>query len=259
MRFKKDILKVLSCAVTMAVMAAVLMTGCGEGGEAPASPAESNSTAGSSASSASDSSSSSSDSSSNSAGSSSSSSSTNTANKATKLLLYTTGNVDADYVTDMDGYATHYRCAVSGNDVYSVNYQDSGEAYITVLKKGDNYYVIDGNYATKTTNSVIKNYLNSAKTGCNFPTSAEIATMTTGTYEVNGKEYYAEIQKKNVYGNQVRYIYCFEGNVLKYRVVEGLYYTTDKRPVKETITYNSISTKVSENLFDLSNYSVLEN
>ena len=83
--------------------------------------------------------------------------------------------------------------------------------------------------------------------------------MTTGTYEVNGKEYYAEIQKKNVYGNQVRYIYCFDGNVLKYRVVEGLYYTTNKEPVKNIITYNSISTKVNENLFDLSKYSILEN
>ena len=61
---------------------------------------------------------------------------------------------------------------------------------------------------------------------------------------MNGKEYYAEIQKKNVYGNQVRYIYCFDGNVLKYRVVEGLYYTTDMKPIKNIITYNSISTKV---------------
>jgi hypothetical protein len=107
--------------------------------------------------------------------------------------------------------------------------------------------------------SMVKTYLNSAKTGCNFPTAAEIATMTTGTYEVNGKEYYAEIQKKNVYGNQVRYIYCFDGNVLKYRVVEGLYYTTDMKPIKNIITYNSISTKVNENLFDLSKYSILEN
>lgn len=115
------------------------------------------------------------------------------------------------------------------------------------------------NKATKTTESMVKTYLNSAKTGCNFPTAAEIATMTTGTYEVNGKEYYAEIQKKNVYGNQVRYIYCFDGNVLKYRVVEGLYYTTDMKPVKNIITYNSISTKVNENLFDLSKYSILEN
>ena len=139
------------------------------------------------------------------------------------------------------------------------NYQDSGEAYITVLKKGDDYYMIEGNCATKTTESMVKTYLNSAKTGCNFPTAAEIATMTTGTYEVNGKEYYAEIQKKNVYGNQVRYIYCFDGNVLKYRVVEGLYYTTDMKPIKNIITYNSISTKVNENLFDLSKYSILEN
>ena len=159
----------------------------------------------------------------------------------------------------MDGYVTHYRCAVRGDDIYSVNYQNSGEAYITVLKKGDDYYMIEGNCATKTTESMIKTYLNSAKTGCNFPTAAEIATMTTGTYEVNGKEYYAEIQKKNVYGNQVRYIYCFDGNVLKYRVVEGLYYTTDMKPVKNIITYNSISTKVNEDLFDLSKYSILEN
>lgn len=159
----------------------------------------------------------------------------------------------------MDGYVTHYRCAVRGDDIYSVNYQDSGEAYITGLKKGDDYYMIEGNCATKTTESMVKTYLNSAKTGCNFPTAAEIATMTTGTYEVNGKEYYAEIQKKNVYGNQVRYIYCFDGNVLKYRVVEGLYYTTDMKPIKNIITYNSISTKVNENLFDLSKYSILEN
>ena len=174
-------------------------------------------------------------------------------------VLNAPGTIDADYVDDMDGYVTHYRCAVRGDDIYSVNYQNSGEAYITVLKKGDDYYMIEGNCATKTTESMVKTYLNSAKTGCNFPTAAEIATMTTGTYEVNGKEYYAEIQKKNVYGNQVRYIYCFDGNVLKYRVVEGLYYTTDMKPVKNIITYNSISTKVNENLFDLSKYSILEN
>ena len=229
MRLKKNVLRLLSCVAVMAAMVMLLLTGCDGGGEAPSSPAESNSTAGSNASS-------SSAASSESSSSSGSSSSTNTANKATKLLLYTTGTIDADYVDDMDGYVTHYRCAVRGDDIYSVNYQDSGEAYITVLKKGDDYYMIEGNCATKTTES-----------------------MTTGTYEVNGKEYYAEIQKKNVYGNQVRYIYCFDGNVLKYRVVEGLYYTTDMKPIKNIITYNSISTKVNENLFDLSKYSILEN
>ena len=31
------------------------------------------------------------------------------------------------------------------------------------------------------------------------------------------------------------------------------------KPVKNIITYNSISTKVNENLFDLSKYSILEN
>lgn len=224
MRLKKNVLRLLSCVAVMAAMVMLLLTGCDGGGEAPSSPAESNSTAGSNASS-------SSAASSESSSSSGSSSSTNTANKATKLLLYTTGTIDADYVDDMDGYVTHYRCAVRGDDIYSVNYQDSGEVYITVLKKGDDYYMIEGN----------------------------CATMTTGTYEVNGKEYYAEIQKKNVYGNQVRYIYCFDGNVLKYRVVEGLYYTTDMKPVKNIITYNSISTKVNEDLFDLSKYSILEN
>lgn len=252
MRLKKNVLRLLSCVAVMAAMVMLLLTGCDGGGEAPSSPAESNGTAGSNASS-------SSAASSESSSSSGSSSSTNTANKATKLLLYTTGTIDADYVDDMEGYVTHYRCAVRGDDIYSVNYQDSGEAYITVLKKGDDYYMIEGNCATKTTESMVKTYLNSAKTGCNFPTAAEIATMTTGTYEVNGKEYYAEIQKKNVYGNQVRYIYCFDGNVLKYRVVEGLYYTTDMKPIKNIITYNSISTKVNENLFDLSKYSILEN
>ena len=221
MRLKKNVLRLLSCVAVMAAMVMLLLTGCDGGGEAPSSPAESNGTAGSNASS-------SSAASSESSSSSGSSSSTNTANKATKLLLYTT-------------------------------YRNSGEACITVLKKGDDYYMIEGNCATKTTESMVKTYLNSAKTGCNFPTAAEIATMTTGTYEVNGKEYYAEIQKKNVYGNQVRYIYCFDGNVLKYRVVEGLYYTTDMKPIKNIITYNSISTKVNENLFDLSKYSILEN
>lgn len=247
MRLKKNVLQLLSCVAVMAAMVMLLLTGCDGGGEAPSSPAESNSTAGSNASSSSASSESSS--------SSGSSSSTNTANKATKLLLYTTGTIDADYMDDMDGYVTHYRCAVRGDDIYSVDYQNSGEAYITVLKKGDDYYMIEGNCATKTTESIVKTYLNSAKAGCNFPTAAEIATMTTGTYEVNGKEYYAEIQKKNVYGNQVR----FDGNVLKYRVVEGLYYTTNMKPVKNIITYNSISTKVNENLFDLSKYSIIEN
>ena len=44
--------------------------------------------------------------------------------------------------------------------------------------------MIEGNCATKTTESIVKTYLNSAKTGCNFPTAAEIATMTTGTYVI---------------------------------------------------------------------------
>lgn len=186
MRLKKNVLRLLSCVAVMAAMVMLLLTGCDGGGEAPSSPAESNGTAGSNASS-------SSAASSESSSSSGSSSSTNTANKATKLLLYTTGTIDADYVDDMDGYVTHYRCAVRGDDIYSVNYRNSGEACITVLKKGDDFYMIEGNCATKTTESMIKTYLNSAKTGCNFPTAAEIATMTTGTYEVNGKEYYAEI------------------------------------------------------------------
>ena len=136
MRLKKNVLRLLSCVAVMAAMVMLLLTGCDGGGEAPSSPAESNGTAGSNASS-------SSAASSESSSSSGSSSSTNTANKATKLLLYTTGTIDADYVDDMDGYVTHYRCAVRGDDIYSVNYQDSGEAYITVLKKGDDYYMIE--------------------------------------------------------------------------------------------------------------------
>ena len=152
MRLKKNVLRLLSCVAVMAAMVMLLLTGCDGGGEAPSSPAESNGTAGSNASS-------SSAASSESSSSSGSSSSTNTANKATKLLLYTTGTIDADYVDDMDGYVTHYRCAVRGDDIYSVNYQDSGEAYITVLKKGDDYYMIEGNCATKTTEtSVYKGY-----------------------------------------------------------------------------------------------------
>ena len=153
MRLKKNVLRLLSCVAVMAAMVMLLLTGCDGGGEAPSSPAESNGTAGSNASS-------SSAASSESSSSSGSSSSTNTANKATKLLLYTTGTIDADYVDDMDGYVTHYRCAVRGDDIYSVNYQNSGEAYITVLKKGGDYYMIEGNCATKTTESMVKTYLN---------------------------------------------------------------------------------------------------
>lgn len=122
MRLKKNVLRLLSCVAVMAAMVMLLLTGCDGGGEAPSSPAESNGTAGSNASS-------SSAASSESSSSSGSSSSTNTANKATKLLLYTTGTIDADYVDDMDGYVTHYRCAVRGDDIYSVNYQNSGDVH----------------------------------------------------------------------------------------------------------------------------------
>lgn len=99
--------------------------------------------------------------------------------------------------------------------------------------------------------------ISSAKTGCNFPTTAEAATMTTGKYTVNGREYDAEILKKMVSGHPVSYIYCFEGNVLKYRVVSGLYYDTSMNPINEVTTYRSISTKVDAKLFDLSNYSLM--
>ena len=89
------------------------------------------------------------------------------------------------------------------------------------------------------------------------PPSGAAATMTTGKYTVNGREYDAEILKKSVYGHPVSYIYCFEGNVLKYRVVSGLYYDTSKNPINEVTTYRSISTKVDAKLFDLSNYSLM--
>ncbi len=72
-----------------------------------------------------------------------------------------------------------------------------------------------------------------------------------------GREYDAEILKKSVYRHPVSYIYCFEGNVLKYRVVSGLYYDTSMNPINEVTTYRSISTKVDAKLFDLSNYSLM--
>ena len=53
------------------------------------------------------------------------------------------------------------------------------------------------------------------------------------------------------------YIYCFEGNVLKYRVVSGLYYDTSMNPINDVTTYRSISTKVDAKLFDLSGYTLL--
>ena len=157
----------------------------------------------------------------------------------------------------MDGnsFVSHYLCAVSGEDVYVLTYDSSDKASTAFVQKDGAIYAIDGKYMSKAPSA--SGMISSAKTGCNFPTTAQAATMTTGKYTVNGREYDAEILKKSVYGHPVRYIYCFEGNVLKYRVVSGLYYDTSLNPINEVTTYKSISTKVDAKLFDLSNYSLM--
>lgn len=251
MQMKKNVLRAVACAAASAVMAAMILTACGSSG-APASSG-SNGAGNGGASSSTPASSSSSTGSSTGSGSSSG---TTTA-KATKILQYANGTVQAEYTTQKDGSSivNHYLCAISGENVYVLTYDNNDKASTAFVQKDGAIYAIDGKYMTKAPSA--SGMISTAKTGCNFPTTAEAATMTTGKYTVNGREYDAEILKKTVYGNAVSYIYCFEGNVLKYRVVSGLYYDTSKNPINEVTTYKSISTKVDTKLFDLSNYSLI--
>lgn len=163
-------------------------------------------------------------------------------------MQYVNGTVQAEYTSQKDGssFVNHYLCAVSGENVYVLTYDSSDKASTAFVQKDGAIYAIDGKYMSKAPSA--SGMISSAKTGCNFPTTAEAATMTTGKYTVNGREYDAEILKKMVSGHPVSYIYCFEGNVLKYRVVSGLYYDTSKNPINEVTTYRSISTKVDAKL-----------
>lgn len=251
MKMQKNVLRAAACAAVSAVMAAMILTACGSSG-APSSSGANGTGSGGAASSTPASSSSSTGSS-----TASGSSSGTTATKATKILQYVNGTVQAEYTSQMDGSSivNHYLCAVSGENVYVLTYDSSDKASTAFVQKDGAIYAIDGNDMTKAPSA--SGMISSAKTGCNFPTTAEAATMTTGKYTVNGREYDAEILKKSVYGHPVSYIYCFEGNVLKYRVVSGLYYDTSMNPINEVTTYRSISTKVDAKLFDLSNYSLM--
>lgn len=251
MKMQKNVLRAAACAAVSAVMAAMILTACGSSG-APSSSGANGTGSGGAASSTPASSSSSTGSS-----MASGSSSGTTAAKATKILQYVNGTVQAEYTNQMDGSSivNHYLCAVSGENVYVLTYDSSDKASTAFIQKDGAIYAIDGKYMSKAPSA--SGMISSAKTGCSFPTAAEAATMTTGKYTVNGREYDAEILKKMVYGHPVSYIYCFEGNVLKYRVVSGLYYDTSKNPINEVTTYRSISTKVDAKLFDLSNYSLM--
>lgn len=251
MKMQKNVLRAAACAAVSAVMAAMILTACGSSG-APSSSSANGTGSGGAASSTPASSSSSTGSS-----TASGSSSGTTAAKATKILQYGNGTVQAEYTSQMDGSSivNHYLCAVSGENVYVLTYDSSDKASTAFVQKDGAIYAIDGNDMTKAPSA--SGMISSAKTGCNFPTTAEAATMTTGKYTVNGREYDAEILKKMVSGHPASYIYCFEGNVLKYRVVSGLYYDTSMNPINEVTTYRSISTKVDAKLFDLSNYSLM--
>lgn len=248
---QKNVLRAAACAAVSAVMAAMILTACGSSG-APSSSGANGTGSGGAASSTPASSSSSTGSS-----TASGSSSGTTAAKATKILQYVNGTVQAEYTSQKDGSSivNHYLCAVSGENVYVLTYDSSDKASTAFVQKDGAIYAIDGNDMTKAPSA--SGMISSAKTGCNFPTTAEAATMTTGKYTVNGREYDAEILKKMVSGHPASYIYCFEGNVLKYRVVSGLYYDTSMNPINEVTTYKSISTKVDAKLFDLSNYSLM--
>lgn len=248
---QKNVLRAAACAAVSAVMAAMILTACGSSG-APSSSGANGTGSGGAASSTPASSSSSTGSS-----TASGSSSGTTAAKATKILQYGNGTVQAEYTSQKDGSSivNHYLCAVSGENVYVLTYDSSDKASTAFVQKDGAIYAIDGNDMTKAPSA--SGMISSAKTGCNFPTTAEAATMTTGKYTVNGREYDAEILKKMVSGHPASYIYCFEGNVLKYRVVSGLYYDTSMIPINEVTTYRSISTKVDAKLFDLSNYSLM--
>lgn len=251
MKMQKNVLRAAACAAVSAVMAAMILTACGSSG-APSSSGANGTGSGGAASSTPTSSSSSTGSS-----TASGSASGTTAAKATKILQYGNGTVQAEYTNQMDGSSivNHYLCAVSGDNVYVLTYDSSDKASTAFVQKDGAIYAIDGNDMTKAPSA--SGMISSAKTGCNFPTTAEAATMTTGKYTVNGREYDAEILKKMVSGHPASYIYCFEGNVLKYRVVSGLYYDTSMNPINEVTTYRSISTKVDAKLFDLSNYSLM--
>ena len=251
MKMQKNVLRAAACAAVSAVMAAMILTACGSSG-APSSSGANGTGSGGAASSTPTSSSSSTGSS-----TASGSSSGTTAAKATKILQYVNGTVQAEYTNQMDGSSivNHYLCAVSGENVYVLTYDSSDKASTAFVQKDGAIYAIDGNDMTKAPSA--SGMISSAKTGCNFPTTAEAATMTTGKYTVNGREYDAEILKKMVSGHPVSYIYCFEGNVLKYRVVSGLYYDTSMNPINDVTTYRSISTKVDAKLFDLSGYTLL--
>ena len=252
MKMQKNVLRAAACAAVSAVMAAMILTACGGSSGAPSSSG-SNGTGNGGAASSTPTSSSSSTGSSTASGSASGT----TAAKATKILQYVNGTVQAEYTSQKDGSSivNHYLCAVSGENVYVLTYDSSDKASTAFVQKDGAIYAIDGKYMSKAPSA--SGMIRSAKTGCNFPTTAEAATMTTGKYTVNGREYDAEILKKSVYDHPVSYIYCFEGNVLKYRVVSGLYYDTSKNPINEVTTYKSISTKVDAKLFDLSNYSLM--
>ena len=251
MKMQKNVLRAAACAAVSAVMAAMILTACGSSGAPSSSGA--NGTGGGGAASSTPTSSSSSTGSSTASGSSSGT----TAAKATKILQYVNGTVQAEYTNQMDGSSivNHYLCAVSGDNVYVLTYDSSDKASTAFVQKDGAIYAIDGKYMSKAPSA--SGMISSAKTGCSFPTTAEAATMTTGKYTVNGREYDAEILKKMVSGHPASYIYCFEGNVLKYRVVSGLYYDTSMNPINEVTTYKSISTKVDAKLFDLSNYSLM--
>lgn len=251
MKMQKNVLRAAACAAVSAVMAAMILTACGSSG-APSSSGANGTGSGGAASSTPTSSSSSTGSS-----TASGSSSGTTAAKATRILQYVNGTVQAEYTSQKDGsrIVNHYLCAVSGEDLYVLTYDSSDKASTAFVRKDGAIYAIDGKDMSKAPSA--SGMISSAKTGCNFPTTAEAATMTTGKYTVNGREYDAEILKKSVYGHLVSYIYCFEGNVLKYRVVSGLYYDTSMNPINEVTTYRSISTKVDAKLFDLSNYSLM--
>lgn len=251
MKMQKNVLRAAACAAVSAVMAAMILTACGSSG-APSSSGANGTGSGGAASSTPASSSSSTGSS-----TASGSASGTTAAKATKILQYVNGTVQAEYTNQMDGssFVNHYLCAVSGENVYVLTYDSSDKASTAFVQKDGAIYAIDGKYMSKAPSA--SGMISSAKTGCNFPTTAEAATMTTGKYTVNGREYDAEILKKMVSGHPASYIYCFEGNVLKYRVVSGLYYDTSMNPINDVTTYKSISTKVDAKLFDLSNYSLM--
>ena len=251
MKMQKNVLRAAACATVSAVMAAMILTACGSSGAPSSSGA--NGTGSSGAASSTPASSSSSTGSSTASGSSSGT----TAAKATKILQYVNGTVQAEYTSQKDGSSivNHYLCAVSGENVYVLTYDSSDKASTAFVQKDGAIYAIDGKYMSKAPSA--SGMISSAKTGCSFPTTAEAATMTTGKYTVNGREYDAEILKKMVSGHPASYIYCFEGNVLKYRVVSGLYYDTSMNPINDVTTYKSISTKVDAKLFDLSNYSLM--